>query len=66
MITLADVINHLKRIDEISLLEVLDISSEDLVDRFVDKIEDKYEQLAKEFENEQEDFPAEGYREDSW
>jgi len=66
MKTLADVINHLKRIDEISLLEVLDISSEDLVDRFVDKIEDKYEQLAKEFENEQEDFPAEGYREDSW
>lgn len=65
MITLADVINHLKRIDEISLLEVLDISSEDLVDRFVDKVEDKYEQLAEDFEEEQTDFSSEGYREDS-
>lgn len=65
MITLADVINHLKRVDEISLLEVLDISSEDLVDRFVDKVEDKYEQLAEDFEEEQADFSSEGYREDS-
>lgn len=60
MITLGDVINHLKRIDEISLLEVLDISSEDLVDRFVDKIEDRYELLREEFEEEN-DEPPEGY-----
>lgn len=59
MKTLADVINHLKRIDEISLLEVLDISSEDLVDRFVDLIEDRYEQLREEFE--EEDESTEGY-----
>ena len=55
----------LKRIDEISLLEVLEISSEDLVDRFIDKIEEKYEQLAEDFEEEQEDFQSEGFREDS-
>ncbi len=60
MKTLADVINHLKRIDEISLLEVLDISSEDLVDRFVDLIEDRYEQLREEFE-EEDDESTEGY-----
>ena len=59
MKTLADVINHLKRIDEISLLEVLDISSEDLVNRFVDLIEDRYEQLREEFE--EEDESTEGY-----
>ena len=53
----------LKRIDEISLLEVLEISSEDLVDRFTDKIEEKYEQLAEDFE--EEDLSSEGYREDS-
>ena len=57
MVTLADLINHLKRIDEISLLEVLDISSEDLVDRFLDKIEDKYDDLQQDFEpDENEDF----------
>ena len=65
MITLADMILSLKRIDEISLLEVLEISSEDLVDRFTDKIENKYEQLAEDFEEEQTDFSSEGYREDS-
>lgn len=55
MITLADMILHLKRIDEISLLEILEISSEDLVDRFVDKIEEKYDLLKEDFEEEEED-----------
>ncbi len=58
MLTLRDVIEHLKRIDEVSLLEVLEISSEELCERFVDKIEDKYDQLAEEFE--EEDLQAEG------
>lgn len=52
MITLADMILHLKRIDEISLLEILEISSEDLVDRFADKIEEKYDILKEDFEEE--------------
>ena len=43
---------HLKRIDEISLLEILEISSEDLVDRFADKIEEKYDILKEDFEQE--------------
>ena len=46
---------HLKRIDEISLLEILDISSEELVERFADIIEDKYEELREEFEAETEE-----------
>lgn len=54
MITLADMILHLKRIDEISLLEILEISSEDLVDRFADKIEEKYDILKEDFEEEDE------------
>lgn len=55
MKTLTDIINHLRRIDEISLLEVLDISSEDLVDRFGDKIEDRYELLREDFEDEEDE-----------
>ena len=50
MKTLADVIDWLKRVDEISLLEILNISSEDLVDRFTDKIEDKYDDLREDIE----------------
>ncbi len=52
MKTLADIINHLKRIDEISLLEILEIDSEEIIDRFVDKIELKYDQLFEDFEDE--------------
>jgi len=54
MKTLADVIDWLKRIDEVSLLEVLDISSEEIVDRFTDKIEDKYDELREDIEEEDE------------
>ena len=59
MITLADMILHLKRIDEISLLEILEISSEDLVNRFVDKIENKYDLLKEDFEEEEDDESTE-------
>lgn len=48
-ITLTDVLDRLKeRVDEISLLEILDISSEDIVDKFQDKIEEKFEELREE------------------
>ena len=53
MKTLREVIDYLKRIDEISLLETFNISSEDLCDRFEDFIEDRYEQLAKECEEDE-------------
>jgi hypothetical protein len=50
MLTLDDVCDRLKHIDEVSLLEVLDISSEDIIDRFIDKIETKFEELAEDLD----------------
>ena len=34
--------------DEISLLEILDISAEDLVEAFVEKIEQRFDKLVRE------------------
>ena len=45
MFTLEDIKDKLKQLDEVTLREVLEISSEDLVDRFVDRIEQKQETL---------------------
>ena len=47
-LTIHDICDRLKNLDEISLLEVLDISSEDIVDRFNDKIEEKADELEEE------------------
>lgn len=47
-----EIAEKLKDWDEITLLEVLGITAEDLVDRFYDKIEDKYETLREEFDEE--------------
>jgi len=41
----------LKQVDEISLLEILEVSSEDLVNRFIDRIEDKADELEGEFDD---------------
>ena len=45
MFTLEDIKDKLKQLDEVTLMEVLEITSEDLVDRFVDRIEQKQETL---------------------
>lgn len=55
MKTLTDIKNDLIRLDEISVMELLDISSEDLVNRFEDIIELKYETLRSQFDEEDED-----------
>jgi hypothetical protein len=44
-LTLRDVMERMAKLDEITLLEVLDISSEEIIERFADKIEDKFEEL---------------------
>ena len=62
MLTLHDLCQKLKNIDEISLLEVLEISSEDLVERFEDKIEAKFDELSEEFNNDQESCEEESNR----
>jgi len=51
--TYADVMRRLMQEREIDLLELLEISSEDLVERFKDKIEDKLDDFIEEFEEEE-------------
>ena len=50
---LTELCEKLKDIDEITLMELLNITSEDLVSRFIDVIEDDFEHLAEEFEEEE-------------
>ena len=55
-LTLEELCQALKqRVDEISLLEVLSISAEDIVERFKDRIEENYEQLSKDFEDDEDE-----------
>ena len=50
MKTLSDILSQLKQIDEVVLLELLNINSEDLVERFSDLIENDPEKFALELE----------------
>jgi hypothetical protein len=52
MLTFVDVCDRLKQQDEISILEILEITSDELVDRFKDKIEDNFDYLAEDLEDE--------------
>ena len=51
-LTLSEIKERLMRLDEVDLCEVLEISSEDLVERFSDKVEDKLDYLEKDLEDE--------------
>lgn len=55
-LTYEEVLEKLKQLPEIDLLEVLEIYSDELVDRFPDKIEAKYNQLVNEFDGDIRDF----------
>lgn len=48
--TFEEIKARLKRLDEVLLLEVLNINSEDIVERFADFIEDKLDELEPELE----------------
>ena len=50
MITLQELKDKLSKLDEVTLLETLEISSEDIVNRFGDYIENNYEHLTGEFD----------------
>ena len=66
-ITLTELQSKLMLIDEISLMEILEITSEDLANRFIDRIETKYDQLITEFEEyENEDGDLEWWETDSY
>jgi hypothetical protein len=40
-----ELLEYLRTLDEVTLVEILEISSKDLVDSFLDKIEDNQEKL---------------------
>jgi hypothetical protein len=50
---LKEYISH--NVDEVGVLELLDISAEDLVEAFHDRIEEGYDKLLKELELEEEE-----------
>lgn len=58
MITVGEMAEQLKRYPEQDVLEVLDISSEDIVDRFMDRVAERYDYLIEDFTevDEDEDF----------
>lgn len=51
MLTLEDIKDKLKQLDEVTLLETLEITSEDLVDRFADLIEKQQDTLELELDD---------------
>lgn len=55
MKTFEEICENLIKIDEITLMEILDISSEDLVSRFKDKIEEKIEYFEDDLEDDDSD-----------
>jgi len=54
-LTILDLFEKLKRLDEISLLEILNITAEELVDRFEDRIEAMFDELVDELDDTQEE-----------
>jgi len=51
MFTLEEIKDKLKQLDEVTLMETLEIASEDLVDRFADRIEEKQDTLENDFDD---------------
>jgi hypothetical protein len=45
MLTLPDICDKLKRLDEVTILELLEVNSEEIVARFQDRIEDMADYL---------------------
>ena len=50
MITLQELKEKLMQLDEVTLMELLEITSEDLVNRFADYIENNYDYFSGEFD----------------
>jgi Mg/Co/Ni transporter MgtE len=57
--TWKEILEKLTREKEIDLLELLEITSEDIVEMFKDRINEKYEEILAEYEEEQEDLNEE-------
>lgn len=54
--TFQELCEDLKKFDETTLLELLNITSEELIDAFQDKIEENLDRLLKETDNELEEY----------
>ena len=54
--TFAEVCERLIQVDEVSLLELLDISSEDIVSRFEDRIEERRDYFEEDLEEEEDEY----------
>ena len=50
-LTSDEIIYKLSQLDEITLMEILDISSEDIVERFTDKIEERRSYFEEDLES---------------
>lgn len=50
-----ELITTLRQLDEITLLELLEVNSDELVDAFLDKIEDNLDRLYEKAREDQED-----------
>jgi len=50
MTSKSELLNKLRKLDEVLLMELLEITSEELVDAFVDKIDDKLEYIYNQLE----------------
>lgn len=57
--TYTEILHKLMREKEIDLLELLEITSEDIVRAFGDKIQEKLDQIAEDYEDEQNDLNEE-------
>ena len=55
-LTIPDICDKLKDYDEVTLLERLDISSEEIVEKFIDKIEERYEEFVIELQEEEDEI----------
>jgi hypothetical protein len=54
-LTLLDIKEKLKLLDEITILETLNISTEDLLERFIDRIEENADTLEGDLEEDDDD-----------
>lgn len=55
-LTINELFERLKELDEISILEILNISSEDLIDKYQDEIESRFDDLLEKFDDEDSPF----------
>ena len=51
-LTYYDLLEKIAMLDELTIIEILDIDSEDLVNKFSDRINDRLEELSEDFKHE--------------